>query len=380
MKQVKLKRCTRCIMPETQQDITFDSKGVCGVCRNSEVKKRIDWKKKKEELIKLIDKYRGKYAYDCIIPFSGGKDSTFTVYELVKKYKVKPLLVSFDHGFLRPRMERNRVKVVKKLGVDIITFRPSWKVVKKLMGEAYIKTGDFCWFCHTGVYAYPMQIAVKFNVPLIFWGEPNAEYVSTYSYDKQEEVDEERFKGATLGLTANDMYEALKGKLSKRDLQPFTYPESKDLKKLKVRSVCLGSYIPWDGRKAAQVIKKELNWEFDRVEGIPPMYGYPKIECCLYGVRDYLLYIKKGFGRTAHLTSMDIRAGIMSRIKALQLAGRYDGKRPVSMDWFLKQIGFTEKKFMKIAYQHVAKPWVFNSNRVKRGKKLWDQDLWDRTE
>ena len=92
---VELKRCTKCIMPETQQRIEFDKEGVCGACRNSKVKAQIDWKAKEKELVKLIDQYRGKHAYDCIIPFSGGKDSTFTAYTLVKKYEVKPLLVSF---------------------------------------------------------------------------------------------------------------------------------------------------------------------------------------------------------------------------------------------------------------------------------------------
>lgn len=130
MSTVKLKRCERCIMPETQQGIVFDEEGVCGICRQNEIKKEIDWDAKAKELVELIEQYRGKYSYDCIIPYSGGKDSTYTAYVLVKKYKVKPLLVSFDHGFLRPRTIQNRIKTVKKLGIDILTFRPNWKVVR----------------------------------------------------------------------------------------------------------------------------------------------------------------------------------------------------------------------------------------------------------
>lgn len=379
---IELKRCIKCIMPETQERIIFDEEGVCGACRQVKVKQnKVDWKAKEKELIKLIEQHKGKYAYDCIIPFSGGKDSTFTVYTLVKKYGVKPLLVTFDHGFLRPRMLENRVKTVEELGVDMLTFRTNWKVVKKLMLESLKRKGDFCWHCHTGVFSYPMHIAIKFNVPLVFWGEPNAEYSTAhYSYDEPEEVDEERFKRlVNLGIVTDDMYNYLGGSIDKRDLEPYQYPYLKDLKAINYRSVCLGSYIPWDPKAQAELIRKELDWQWDDVEGIPEEYGYQKIECMLYGVRDYLLFIKKGFGRTAHLVSMDIRDKRLSREEGLRLAEEYDGKRPASMNWFLNFLGITEEEFMDFALPHTSPPHVFDQAEVKNGRKLWDQDLWGKT-
>ncbi|HAA03411.1 MAG TPA: N-acetyl sugar amidotransferase, partial [Syntrophobacteraceae bacterium] len=95
-----MKTCTHCCLPETQDSIRFDANGVCTVCNQIKVKKeKIDWDKRMEMLHALCDRFRGKHAYDCVIPFSGGKDSTYTLWYLVEKMKMKPLVVSFDHGF-----------------------------------------------------------------------------------------------------------------------------------------------------------------------------------------------------------------------------------------------------------------------------------------
>lgn len=382
MDEIKiLRHCTKCLLPETQETITYDEQGVCNVCRQHEYKKEmINWERRKKELDQLVEEYRGKYAYDCIIPFSGGKDSTFTAYYLVKEYKLKPLIVSFDHGFMRPTVRENTEKTIKKLGMDYLHFRPNWQVVRKLMLESLIRKGDFCWHCHTGIFAYPMQIAVKFKVPLIFWGEPSAEYTSYYGYDEKEEVDERRFnRFVNLGITADDMLGMLKGEVDERDLAPFQYPSLKELKALKYRSVCLGSYIPWDVKKQVEIIKKELSWKADSPEGVPPEYDYEKIECSVQGIRDYLKFIKRGFGRTAHLMSIDLRNNRISAEEAKKLIEKYDGKRPASLDVFLKHLDMTEEEFMQIALKHVVSPHKHDPSKIKKGEKLWDQDTWDTT-
>ena len=110
------------------------------------------------------------------MPFSGGKDSTFTLWAIVKKYGLRPLVVSFDHWFYRPRTIDNRKRTFKRLGVDVITFTPNWQIVRKLMVESLIRKGDFCWHCHAGVYTYAMQIAVKFKISFLVWGEGGGEY------------------------------------------------------------------------------------------------------------------------------------------------------------------------------------------------------------
>jgi N-acetyl sugar amidotransferase len=376
----ELRRCTRCMIPETHETITFDAEGVCNVCRQHEYKKdAIDWIQRKRELDELIESYRGKYSHDCIIPFSGGKDSTFTLHYLVTEYKVKPLVVQFDHGFMRPRLRENNERTFKKLGVDVLSFRPNWHVVRKVMLESLKRKGDFCWHCHTGIFSYPMQIAVKFNIPLLFWGEPSAEYTSYYSYDEPEEVDERRFnRFVNMGITADDMMGMIEG-VEPRDLDPFRYPPLKELRRIGYRSVCLGSYLPWDVKQQAEIIKRELGWQGNEVEGVPPEYDYEKIECFMQGVRDYLKFIKRGYGRTTHLTSIDIRNGRMAREEAEKLTAEYDGKRPASLDLFLKYVGLDEEEFMDIAMSHTVSPWKPDLSKIEFGEPLHDMDRWDKT-
>lgn len=376
----KLKRCTRCITPETHETIVFDQNGVCNICLQQDYKQEvIDWCAKKEELDKLIEKYRGKYDYDCIVPFSGGKDSTWTLHYLVKEYGIKPLVVRFDHGFLRPNLKENTLKTIRKLGVDFHHFTPSWKVVQKLMLQSFLEKGDFCWHCHTGIFAYPMQVAINYNVPLIFWGEPSSEYTAYFDYTQPEEVDEKRFnRYVNLGITAEDMYVRLEGLVDERDLKPFKYPVLKELRRIGYRSVCLGSYIPWDVKKQSQIITDELGWKGDEVENVPSDYSYEKIECYLQGVRDYIKYIKRGYTRPCHLASIDIRNHRMSRDQALEIIDKYENKRPPSLEIFLESIGLTEKEFMEISMNHGVSPYVHDPSSTTAGKKNDDFDQYPR--
>jgi N-acetyl sugar amidotransferase len=374
-----MKRCINCVIPETQDAITFDKEGVCDVCRNNQYKnERIDWQKKEKEFIDLISPFRNKGQYDCIIPFSGGKDSTFQAYTLIRKFKLKPLIVSFDHGFFRTSHLDNVDKTLRKLGADYLKFRPNWKIVKKLMLESLKRKGDFCWHCHTGIYAYPMQIAVKFKIPLIIWGESVAEYMSFYNFEEEESVDEKRFhKCCNLGITSEDMLGMLNDPtVEMRDLEPFVYPDIKDLKGIGYKSICLGSYVKWNPKEQSKLIEKELGWKGNITEGVPPGYEYEKNECILQGVRDYLKYIKRGFSRASHLASIDIRNGEITREKAMEMVRRSEGKRPASLDIFLKMLDLTEAEFNEIAIKHMITPYVHDFEKSERGGDLPDQQEW----
>lgn len=380
-----MKHCARCGLPETYETIEFGSDGVCNICRQQEYKQaKIDWAARKQMFETLIEEHRGKYDYDCIVPFSGGKDSTFTLYHLVKEYKLKPLVVQFNHGFMRPTLLANNERTFKRLGVDVISFTPNWKVVKRLMREALIRKGDFCWHCHTGIFSYPMHIALKFNVPLVLWGEPSSEYTAYYDYqdDVVEEVDETRFnRFVNLGITAEDM----RGMIDKdfdldtRDLIPYTYPALRDLKRLRYRSVCLGSYIPWDVKAQSRLIMDELGWQGDEVEGMPPgLYNYEKIECAMQGVRDYLKFLKRGYSRVTQMTALDIRNGRLAKEEADRLIDEWEGKKPPSLEIFLEFMDMTEDEFNEIVAKLVVPPYEPDFHTIKWGKRTADFERWYR--
>ena len=358
-----MKFCTNCVIPETAESHKFDDKNVCSVCTQiSKKNDNINWDERQKTLDNLIYSFKDKNNYDCIVPFSGGKDSAFALWYLVKIKKLKPLVVRFDHTFLRNTVIENTTKVIKKLEVDFINFTPSFKIVKKLMLESLFRRGDFCWHCHVGISAYPIRIAIEKKIPLIFYGEPSAEYSSFYSYDDFEELNVEKFNRAiNLGINAEDILGMINerspnDKILERDLDPYIFPSQKELRKNKIKACYLGNYIPWDVQKQVEIIKKELDWRGDEVEGIPESYDYEKIECYMQGTRDYIRYIKRGFGRTSHLVSIDIRNKRLTRDEGIALVKKYDGKRPKSLDYLLKILEINEDEFYNIVLQHVVKP------------------------
>ena len=382
-----LKRCTRCLLPETYETIEFDAHGVCNVCRQKEHKdSSIDWSSRKTMLDELIESYRGKHDYDCLVPFSGGKDSTFTLLYLMKKYKIKPLVIQFNHGFMREGLQQNNQRTFKKLGVDVISFTPNWHVVKRLMLESLIRKGDFCWHCHTGIFSYPMHIAIKFNVPLVMWGEPSSEYTAYYDYRENEieEVDETRFNRYTnLGITAEDMFGMIQDDFNPdpRDLQPYTYPKTRDLKRIRYRSVCLGSYIPWDVKSQVALIQTELGWQGDQVEGMPwEVYPYEKIECWMQGVRDYIKFLKRGYSRVSQMVALDLRNGRITLERARQLVEDYEGRKPPSLRLFLEYLSLTESEFNSIVAKTVVPPFQPDFGSNQWAPKTDDFDRWYREE
>jgi len=271
-------------------------------------------------------------------------------------------VVRFDHHFLRNKVCQNTEKVINKLGVDFLNIKTNFEIVKKTMVESLIRRGDFCWHCHVGIAALPIRTAIEKKISLLFYGEPSAEYASFYSYEDEEVLNVEKFNKTTnLGINAEDMYQMIKERYPKLnikldDFKSYMFPSQRELKINNINALYLGNYIPWDVKKQVKIIKEELGWEGDEVEGVPPEYDYEKIECMMQGVRDYIKFLKRGFGRTSHLVSIDIRNKRLSREKGEDLVKMYDGKKPHSLGIFLKLVNMNEKEFYEIIKKHVVLP------------------------
>jgi N-acetyl sugar amidotransferase len=381
-------RCKRCQLPETYETIEFDAEGICNICRSAEHKQTsVDWAERKDLLDQLVAKYRGKSDYDCIVPFSGGKDSTFQLYYLVTEYKLKPLVVRFNHGFMRPVIARNNERTFKKLGVDVLEFTPNWHIVKRVMLEAFRRKTDFCWHCHSGIYSYPLRIATKFNVPLVFWGEPHSEIAAYYDYlnDTIEYEDEKKFNMfRNLGISADDMHGMIhtpEDPVDRRDLLPYTYPSLKELKAINYCSICLGSFIPWDYVKNTEIIKRELGWEGEELEGVPTELNTSseKIECFMQGTRDYIKYLKRGYTRISQISAFHLRNGRLTPEQA-EAYRALEGRRPPSLDHFLGYVGLSEEEFNEIVRGTAVPPYEHDYADGREASRTWDYDKWYREE
>ena len=304
----------------------------------------------------------------------------------MKEYDLKPLVIRFNHGFLRETTINNTNKVLKKLGVDFIDFTPNWKIVKKLMLESFVRKTDFCWHCHTGIFSYPLRMAILHKVPLIFYGESTSE-MDSYTNFEDDEIDyfdEKKFNVKfNLGITADDMYNMLNKKddpIDKRDLLPYTYPTPEEYKENKLVPVALGSFIKWDASIQTDIIKKELNWETDELEHIPDEYNPngDKMECFMQASRDYVKWLKRGYSRMTQINSQLVRNNKMDPKKAKTLNEKYDGLKPKSLEIFLEYVGLEEKEFNEIIENMVIPPHKPNFNQNNIAEKTWDFDKWYR--
>lgn len=358
-----LKYCTRCCMPETSEGINFDEIGICRSCRSSEQKIHINWAEREKELKETLDYYKAKSGnnYDCIIPISGGKDSVFQLHILTKVYNMKPLAVTFNHNWYTETGKYNLWNALEQFNVDHIMFTPNRALVNKLAKHSLYQIGDSCWHCHAGIGAFPLQIAVRFNIPLLVWGESAAEFGSKASYKELIEFDEEYYLKISTKVEPKKM--ACK-EISEKDLCPFFIPPREELNRVGVKGIHLGDYIFWDGERQVEFIRQNYGWREDNIEGT--YKRYKSVECIMAGVHDYSKFFKRGFGRATDHASIDVRVGLLTKEEAFEIIKRLDPKRPDILDHYLKITGMTEEEFKKVLKaqrQGKAKKLILNNGK-----------------
>lgn len=348
----KMHYCVRCCMPASNEGVKFDEMGICQACQSAEQKIHIDWTQREQQLREILERHRNPAAdYDCIIPISGGKDSTFQLHVITQVYKLRPLAVTFSHNWFTETGRYNLENALEKFGVDHIMFTPSRAIVNKLARESLLKIGDSCWHCHAGVGAFPLQIAVKYRIPLLIWGESVSEMSgrSTH-YAPVIKFDRDYFTK----VSAKVYPEAMVGNgIELRDLAGFKLPSYEEIEEVGVFGIHLGDYIFWDDERQMEFVRDVYGWREDHVEGT--YKRYKSVECRMAGVHDYTKFLKRGFGRGTDHASADVRAGLLTREEAFELAKQYDSERPAALDYYLQITGFTEEEFEAVMTAHRQK-------------------------
>lgn len=345
-----LQYCVRCCLPETTEGIKFDEMGICQACQASEQKIHVNWTEREKQLRDILNEYKQKagHNYDCIVPISGGKDSMFQLYVLTQVYKMKPLAVTFSHNWYSETGRYNLENALEKFNIDHIMFTPNRALINKLARKSLLMIGDSCWHCHAGVGAFPLQVAVRFNIPLLIWGESIAEESARATYfDPVLKFDRDYFTRVSAKVYPEGI---IGGSLTLKDVYPFELPSYEDMERVGVVGIHLGDFIFWDAERQMEFVRDIYGWREDDVEGT--YKGYKSVECIMPGVHDYSKFIKRGFGRATDHVSADVRAGLLSREEALELVKQYDPQRPEALDYYLQITGFTEQEFIDIVKQH----------------------------
>ena len=358
-----MKYCKKCLYPDTKPQLVFNQEGVCSACTNHLLKNNIDWERKNKQFLDILEKHRSNDGsnYDCIIPVSGGKDSTYQTYMIKKKFGLNPLVVNF-HPHDQTEIGRKNLENLKKIGVDCIEFSPNPETYLKLSRFGLRELGDFQWPEHLGIFSIPVQIAVKYNISLIIWGEnPQLEYGKPTDIDKESILDRdwtEKNGGYFLDkIKPSDM---IKYGFKLNELRPYIYPSDEDIKRVGVTGVFLGSYFKWNIFEQLELVKNigfrenEENKEgtYDRWENLDVYFTV---------FHDYFKFLKFGFGRATDHASIEIRYGRITRDEGLELVKQNEGTIPrkylqkflefanLSMDEFLEICDkFTNKEIFKV--------------------------------
>ena len=347
-----LKYCKKCVMPDTKPDLHLDEEGICNACRSYEKRKEVDWEKRGTELLVLLDKYRRNGSnWDCIVPVSGGKDSTYQVIRMLQ-LGLNPLCVTSTTCDLS-ELGRKNIENIKKLGVDYVEFSPNPIIRAKLNRIGLTEVGDISWPEHIGIFTIPVRAAVQYNVPLLVWGENSQnEYGGPAAAAENNTLTRrwlEEF-GGLLGLRVSDLTETYG--IEAKHLLPYQYPSDEELQRVGVTGLFLGHYIPWDGLSNALIAQANGFVSLsETVEG--SMVNYENLDNHQTGIHDYFKFLKFGFGRTTDIACLHLRRGRITRQDAIEIVKKHDGKFPWTylgkpLKDILEPLDLTLDEFIKI--------------------------------
>jgi N-acetyl sugar amidotransferase len=324
---MKIRYCTNCLMPSTRPRVTFDERGWCNACAWTEEKKaRIDWSVRKAQLADFCQRYRSTTGnFDCIVPVSGGKDSSYVAYQMKHELGMNPLCVNiippleFDVG--RQNLER-----FVKSGYDCIRIEPNPLITKSISRASLIDYGQplMSWIINVQVAVF--KVAIRFGVPLVMFGEDGETEYGGSSKLKNSPVYEIE-DSIKLYLSGVDPSRFLK-QFSERELYWWLYPNESDFRAAGL-SIAHWSYFEnWDPYEHYLVAKEKCGLQEREAASVGTYNNFAQTDTCLYDLHTYLMYLKFGFGRCTQDVGIDIRRGAMSRAQGIHLVRNFDGHYP----------------------------------------------------
>jgi len=341
-----MKICRRCIIPDSRPNIQFDEDGECNACVAHRTRFDIDWEKREQAFGQVVSHAKERSAgNDCLIPVSGGKDSTWQVIKCLE-FGLNPLAVTWKTPARTEVGARNLANLVR-LGVDHIDYQINPNVEKKFMYQSLVRFGSTAIPMHMALFNIPLKIAVKFGIPLVVWGENSAfEYGGTKDERVGFRLDSRWLKkyGVTHGTTAHDW---VSDELTLKELTPYFGPTEDELESSGVLAVFLGYYFQWD---------PEISLKTARAHGFQTSdaartgyYDYADIDDDFISIHHYLKWYKFGFTRLFDNLSLEIRNGRMTRAEAIRIIRERGDQTPhEDIQKFCDFIGITKEHFFDV--------------------------------
>jgi imidazoleglycerol phosphate synthase cyclase subunit len=377
----RMRWCTRCVYPSiSAAPMEFDEHGVCTGCQMALAKvgiERDEWRRRGELLRELIDRYRCRDGsrHDVVVAVSGGKDSYFITHVLKEEYGLNPLLVTYDGNNWTDVGWRNMLRMREVFGVDHVLVRPSVQTIVKLNRLAFVIMGDMNWHAHIGIMTVPMKVAVEHKIPLVFYGEHGyLDLCGQFSMDDFPEVTyRDRLEHHGRGFEWS--YFVGRDGITEQDMALWKYPTDQEIMDLDLRGIFLGNYVFWEANEHIKLVTQRYGFEtshepFDRtyrtMSNLDDMHEN--------GAHDYLKFIKFGYGRATDHACKDIRAGVMTRNRGIELVNHYDPIKPRDLKRWLEYVGMTEDEFDRIAdtFRDQRVWWMENGRWTKDDLKPTD--------
>ena len=363
----KIRYCRNCLMPDTRPRIVFDSEGVCNACRNAEAKAVIDWKEREREFLDYVERYRAKEGpYDCIVPWSGGKDSSTIAWRLKFDFGLNPLLVTFSPLIPNDIAVHNREEMLK-LGFDHLMIRPNQKVARRLARRFMTERGNPKVAWDAGVNAVPLQVAVKYKIPLVFYAEHGeSEYGGRVLSKESTKI--RNLAEVLENQIGDDPHNWENEEIADRDLAPYLYPSLDAVEKIGARALYFAYFFRWSIRQNYEFIRTKIDFKTDpkgRTDGT--FTDFDSLDDKIDNLYYYMQFIKFGFGRATRDASRQIQNGQMTRSEGLEIVRKYDDEFPsTNLQANLDYLDLTETQLTEIVDLHRnPEIWMFEGNQWK---------------